>query len=219
MTTKPHTLIVAVLTASLIVACSNREPAKEIEKKDSVAVEAIIDSVPVAAVTEKLNPPPPPPPPPMSVKPQSYTVPTIQTIEDEDESNSLNLEPDLPLPDAGVALSPYAENNEKIYSIVDENATFKGGQEAFMQFIENNLQSPSELGSEDVSGTTIVKFVVGFDGNLSNIRVGKSSGNSALDNEAVRVIKKTSGKWNPSKINGKPVSSHVSVPITFDIDE
>ena len=45
-----------------------------------------------------------------------------------------------------------------------------------------------------------------------NILVGKCL---SLDNESIRVVKLTSGKWKPGIINGKPVRIYFTLPISF----
>jgi len=214
MKNKIHSLIVAVLTTLLMAACSNREPAKEIEKKDSVAVEAFIDSVPVAAVTEKLNPPPPPPPP----KLLPFTPPQIVVEEPNNEEDFQNSHDDVEQNVISDAPFDLPNVNEDItYTVVEQIATYPGGTDAMMRYINGHLTYPTLAKEQGLEGTVQARFVVNKDGKISQLTVTKSSGSNLLDEEAIRVLK-SMPKWTPAVINGKNVNSYFTVPVTFRLD-
>ena len=50
--------------------------------------------------------------------------------------------------------------------------------------------------------------------NVTNVKVLRGIG-GGCDEEAVRVIKLTSGKWKPGKQNGKTVQVLMTIPIKF----
>ncbi len=217
------TPFISIFVIALLIsmsACSNRESAKTVEKKDSIAIETNVDSIPVAGVTEKLNPPPPPPPPSSSkeIKPSQKT--NIQPTNDEQESIYTSLKKSkLDRPELELGIERQIEETDSVFTIVDEKAKFRGGQDAFNLYLEDKLIYPEKLFAQNISGTTYVKFIVEKNGIVRDVTVVKTSGQNALDIEAVRVIKKTSGKWAPGKIKGQAVSSYLSLPIVFEIDE
>jgi len=93
---------------------------------------------------------------------------------------------------------------------VDEVAYFIGGDDAQMKFFIKNAQAP-----EEGSGTTRVKFVVSKDGSISRVTVKKKAIDCPeCDEEAVRLVK-AMPRWEPGKVNGIPVDSYFTIPITF----
>ena len=64
-----------------------------------------------------------------------------------------------------------------------------------------------------IAGRTDIFFMVGSDGNISDIRLYRSVEYS-LDEEAIRLIKQ-SPKWEPAFQNGRKVNAYRRQPITF----
>ncbi|MFD0766235.1 TonB family protein [Mucilaginibacter lutimaris] len=90
---------------------------------------------------------------------------------------------------------------------------FKGGYQAFGQYLGNNIVYPTYARKNMIQGRVILTFVVEKDGKLSDIKVVKSV-DPVLDTEAVRVLEK-SPKWLPGIIMGQPVRVQYSVPVNF----
>ncbi|MFI5157993.1 MAG: energy transducer TonB [Sphingobacteriales bacterium] len=92
---------------------------------------------------------------------------------------------------------------------------FKGGQGALYTFISQKIVYPEYSRQNCISGTVKVSFVVDKNGNVTNARVSEGLGID-LDDEALRVIKLTSGKWiMPVRYN--PVT--IIVPIRFEANQ
>jgi periplasmic protein TonB len=62
----------------------------------------------------------------------------------------------------------------------------------------------------------MVYFVINKDGTVSDITV--EDGNKDLQREAVRMVQKTSGKWESGKLKGKSIRVRAKMPIAFTID-
>ena len=86
-------------------------------------------------------------------------------------------------------------NDDEIFSIVENEPEYPGGEEALYKFISKNIVYPKSAREKGIQGTVLVEFVVEKDGKLSNIKVIRSA-DPALDAEAVRVISKMP-KWKP----------------------
>jgi outer membrane biosynthesis protein TonB len=56
------------------------------------------------------------------------------------------------------------------------------------------------------------------DGTVCDLKVLKSVG-FGCDEETLRVIQLSSGKWKPAKIRGKMIKSKHTIPINFLISE
>ena len=109
------------------------------------------------------------------------------------------------------------DSSADITPIDDEEkmAQFKGGEMALLTFLIENMKYPeSEMNSPEPSVRVIVSFNILTDGSVDDIEVRKSGG-EAFDAEAVAVVKKTSGRWEPAEKDGKPVVSQFTIPITF----
>ena len=101
-------------------------------------------------------------------------------------------------------------------TVLETFPVFKGGEEAFMKYIEENLVYPEKAKEDSITGKVVVRFVVEADGSITNVEVIRSS-NKILDKEAVRVIKNMP-KWIPGKQEKTPVRMVMVVPINFQME-
>lgn len=98
--------------------------------------------------------------------------------------------------------------------IADQIAEYKGGVSALLAFLNENIKYPVEAKAAGVSGRVIVSFTIGADGSVSDVKVRKGV-DEALDAEAVRVVKLTSGQWEPASNDGVPVATVYTLPVSF----
>jgi protein TonB len=140
---------------------------------------------------------------------KSQTVPPTSIMRDE---IILDMEGDVSPP-----IPPTSnDEEEKIYTLVEQNAEYNGGTAALLKFISSTIVYPEYAKENEIQGRVFIKFIVSTDGSLSDIKVARSvPGGKMLDDEAIRVIKLTSGKWNPARQNGKPVSCNMTLPVVF----
>lgn len=95
---------------------------------------------------------------------------------------------------------------EKEYVPVHIQASFPGGEQAWIDFLRRYLQTPDEL--EPGSRVEVrIKFRIDTDGSLSGFEVIKSGG-SRFDKEVLRVLKKMP-RWIPAEQN------HIKVPVFY----
>ncbi|MCU0468456.1 MAG: energy transducer TonB [Arcicella sp.] len=97
-----------------------------------------------------------------------------------------------------------------------EPAEFKGGMQGFGMFLQGTLKYPSAAQRANVSGQVHTSFDICTDGTLCDYQILKSVG-FGCDEEALRVIKLSSGKWKPSKERGRLVKAKFTLPITFQL--
>ena len=90
---------------------------------------------------------------------------------------------------------------------------FVGGEEALMNWIEENITYPVLAEVTGVEGKVVVTFDVNDDGTISNVKV-KNSVNSILDEEVVSKVE-SMPKWIPARQNGRPVKMKYTLPINF----
>lgn len=97
-----------------------------------------------------------------------------------------------------------------IYTYVEQMPVYPGGINALMQYIGSNIK----YSKNQPEGKVMVSFVVDKDGTVKDVQAYESL-DEALDQECVRVIQETSGKWQPGIQDGKPVAVRYVVPINF----
>lgn len=129
-------------------------------------------------------------------------------------------EPVVPLLQTSTAplkLGGFTENNHPEITRVEIEARFPGGEEAWVRFLERNLNSniPVDNGAPAGQYTVVVSFVVDREGHISDVMALNDPGYGTAA-EAVRVIKK-SKQWIPAVQNGANVIYRQKEAITFRV--
>lgn len=108
----------------------------------------------------------------------------------------------------------------KVYALVDKKAQFKGGSDAFADFVNKHVIYPERSKRKGITGHITVSFVVGKDSSVSKVKsVTKvTRRNTEIVNEAIRVIESTGNNWIPAMLNGEFVKSYCVVSISFVLD-
>ena len=112
---------------------------------------------------------------------------------------------------AAIGQSP----DDSIFTVVEKNPEFPGGEAALMKYIAESLVYPQIAMENGIGGRIYCKFVVEKDGSVSNVEVTRAF-NQYLDREAIRVLKSLP-KFKPGTHKGQPVRVYYSVPVTFKI--
>jgi len=107
-------------------------------------------------------------------------------------------------------------NIHHVITLIEQEASFPGGNNRLFSFIRRNLRSPEEARKKGLEGVVTISFFVEKDGRLEDVKVEKSV-SPELDAEAVRVIK-SSPVWFPAIQNSKAVRQSFKVPVTFKIN-
>lgn len=95
------------------------------------------------------------------------------------------------------------------------NPEFQGGDISdFTLWVNSQLDYSLVEGIKEGVRTVVVEFVVGKDGSVRDVNAIFGT-HPALNNEAVRVVKK-SPKWKPAEQNGEKKSVKLSVPVVFE---
>ncbi|MCF2490566.1 energy transducer TonB [Dyadobacter sp. CY347] len=110
------------------------------------------------------------------------------------------------------------ENGEKrTYDNAIVQPQFKGGLNKMYRFLGENIRYPTDASQKGVTGRVYLSFVVCEDGSMCDYKVESGVG-FGLDDEALRVVKKMSGMWEPGMMRGKVVRVRYNLPINFQID-
>ncbi|HAQ21245.1 MAG TPA: hypothetical protein DCR40_18740 [Prolixibacteraceae bacterium] len=82
------------------------------------------------------------------------------------------------------------------------------------EFLLNFIEYPQESVSWETQGTEVVSFVVTPSGEVTDFKFINSAC-PKMDEEVMRVLRLTSGKWQPGTINGKKVPMEKEISIAF----
>lgn len=96
-------------------------------------------------------------------------------------------------------------------------AQFPGGEKAMNTYITKNLKYPQVSINNGIEGIVTLRFLVKTDGSLNNITVVRLV-DPDLEAEAIRLVKGMPA-WTPAKVDGTPIDSESSLPITFTLPD
>jgi protein TonB len=118
-----------------------------------------------------------------------------------------------------VELPTVVEDENKVFTKVEIDASFPGGNTAWRRFLQNNLNAstPVDKGAPPGTYTVYVRFIVSKNGAISDV-VAETKHGYGMEEEAIRVIKK-GPKWKPGIQNGKEVNAYKKQPITFIVSD
>ncbi|MDD3876163.1 MAG: energy transducer TonB [Bacteroidales bacterium] len=161
-------------------------------------------------ITRQETPPPPAPPTPT----------TILNIVDDDVEIEQELDIDAEATETTeiveyvpIVVEEEAVVEAEIFLVVEDPATFPGGEPARMRFLQENIRYPQIAREMGIQGTAYVTFVVEPNGSLTNIRVLRGIG-GGCDEEAIRVVS-IMPRWVPGKQRGQAVRVQFNMPIRF----
>ncbi|MDZ4794670.1 MAG: energy transducer TonB [Bacteroidota bacterium] len=104
---------------------------------------------------------------------------------------------------------------EMVFEKVEIEASFTGGAEAWIKFLENNLNAgvATDNSAPDGHYTVIIQFVVDKEGKVSNIKA-LTRHSYGMEAEVIRLLKKAP-RWNPAIQDGRTVKAYRKQPVTF----
>lgn len=105
---------------------------------------------------------------------------------------------------------------DDIFMIVENPPTFKGGDDARIKYLVENIEYPEAARQDSASGTVYISFIIEKNGEVSSPKLVRSP-HPALGAEAMRVIENMPA-WNPGKQRGQAVRVQFTMPIKFNLD-
>lgn len=98
---------------------------------------------------------------------------------------------------------------------LEKEAEFTGGMNAWIRFIQRNLNADVPVKNRAAVGqyTVVVRFVVEKDGSIGQVRPMTHFG-FGMEEEVVRMLKR-SPNWSPGRQRGRKVKAYHMQPITF----
>jgi protein TonB len=234
-----------LLTAALAIGLFLASVFADIMGSKKVEQIDVLDTQ-MAEIKKNDAPPPPPPPPPPKAPPPpeinqiKFTPPKIvkdeevkadekiEEIKEDQVISTKTVESDnkvaivqAPVEDKGtqVTEAPKSDDEDKIFTKVENEAAFPGGEAAWRRYLEKNLNAstPVDNGAPEGTYQVVVRFIVSKDGSISDVQAESKHG-YGMEDEAVKIIKK-GPKWTPALQNGRNVNAYRRQPITFVVQE
>ncbi len=240
-------ITIALVTTVVIIALFfiGSVIASNLHSKDEVKPMNVND-LSLKAIQPNEPPPPPPPPPPKLPPPPpvatiAFTPPKVvkdqevvkppPEIKDLDsakvDTKTVEGTKDVgvvapPSEDKGtqvVAAPPPKEDEDKVFTKVEIDAQFPGGNAAWTKYVTKAIQADIDELQEDPSnnGTCVVRFIVDKTGKVSDVEATTMKG-SKLAEIATNAIRK-GPNWTPAQQNGRYVNAYRLQPVTFTIQE
>ncbi len=102
-----------------------------------------------------------------------------------------------------------------VYTIVDKEASYPGGEKALSRFLVSNIIYPRRAQKKNIEGTVLIQFIVKKNGGIEKAKILKGIG-GGCDVEALRVVKEMPN-WNPGEQDGVAVDMFFTLPISFSL--
>lgn len=194
----------------------------EPEEKDEIIVEPV-EAPPMPKLEPTIGFPPPVITDAADVRPEEQMLAQEELFSSTERIGSRTVESDNPdgehiddvLRDRGDGVGSGTGSNPDPDPVdfVEQMPQFPGGQSALMSYLGSNMRYPAMAIENEIEGRVVVKFVVGKDGNISNVQIIKTL-DPSCDKEAVRVVK-SMPKWVAGRQNGHPVAVYFTLPVVF----
>ncbi len=220
---------ISLIVALIIIGAAVAYPviAAYINKNRIIMEDKTVGAEMLDIPKEDLPPPPPPPPPPEQlVEKVKFTAPIVTTdsvetnmVSQDDLSAKANTE--APAVEENIVMEePKAQVIEQvapkeIFTVVEEQPSYPGGEDARMRFLQENIKYPEEAKELNIDGRVFVTFVVETDGSITDVKIVRGIG-AGCDEEAIRVVK-SMPRWVPGKQRGTPVRVQFNLPIRFKL--
>jgi TonB family protein len=102
---------------------------------------------------------------------------------------------------------------KKIYTVLEVQPQFPGGESGLLKFISSNLKYPLSALQSNIRGRVITRFVVNELGKVENPEILRSL-DPSLDKEALRLVSSLPD-FTPGELKGKKVAVWYTLPINF----
>jgi len=102
------------------------------------------------------------------------------------------------------------------FTIADLAPSIKSGQVSIFKLLSENIKADSTMLQSELLEKILVYFVIDPDGNLIETKVLK--GSEIIGNQAIDILKTTSGAWQAGLCNCEPISVEIYLPIHINLN-
>lgn len=174
----------------------------------------------IVVTTQEDFPMPPPPPSQVSNSESKEFNIVDDDVEIKQDFNVVSFEPNANILSSIGKINVQIDKNtpideQVIYTSVEKEASYPGGEEALINFLSKSLKYPQLAKEIGTKGKVVVGFIVEKDGSITDIKLIRDIG-AGCGQEAKRVVS-LMPKWSPAQQKGKPVRQQFFLPITFQL--
>ena len=174
----------------------------------------------IVVTTQEDFPMPPPPPSQVSNSESKEFNIVDDDVEIKQDFNVVSFEPNANILSSIGKIDVQIDKNtpideQVIYTSVEKEASYPGGEEALINFLSKSLKYPQLAKEIGTKGKVVVGFIVEKDGSITDIKLIRDIG-AGCGQEAKRVVS-LMPKWSPAQKKGKPVRQQFFLPITFQL--
>jgi periplasmic protein TonB len=170
------------------------------------------------------------PPPVRMPEPEAAPPPEQEMVMEEPPPEEPEEEPPEPPPESAPDLDMALDVGDLSlgtgggFALSIPNFAMGGGDDAFgggdletppQPYVKSQPVYPSNLLSKGVGGKVEIACVIDAGGGVSSTKIRKSSGNSSLDEAALKAVRKW--KFKPAVRGGKKVKATCVVPFNFEV--
>ena len=103
----------------------------------------------------------------------------------------------------------------KIYTQVDKQPEFPGGNDALFQYLGKTITYPAAAKEAGTTGKVYVSFVIKRDGSISTVKMLRGIGNGC-DEVAMEAVQNMPN-WSPGEIKNQSVRTQFVLPVNFTL--
>lgn len=112
---------------------------------------------------------------------------------------------------------PVSDDEAIPFQLVEQKPSFNGGDaNEFSMWVNSHIKYPEDAKKNGITGRVTLQYSIEADGRIADVKVLRSSGDKALDAEALRVVS-MSPKWKPGMQKGNPVRVTYTFPVIFQL--
>lgn len=157
------------------------------------------------------------------VEQQITSPPVVQKTVKVDESKEIKQEQALVKPSINNDIDNKSDkllntNSGKNTSTDAKDSSPKAGINSNSQYMGGKPEYPSYAEENNIEGTVVLNVLVGSDGKAKKVILAKSSGESVLDNSALKHVQGAGNKFKPMIKDGNPVEGWITFAIKFKLD-
>ena len=105
---------------------------------------------------------------------------------------------------------------DSIFISYDSLATFPGGDDAMITYINENIKYPQEAINNLLEDKVYAKVCITETGKIGNVEIVKGE-YEILNKEAIRVLSQMP-YWNPARSQGRNTCCSYTIPVNYKID-
>lgn len=106
-------------------------------------------------------------------------------------------------------LKSYAQSQDQVFTIVQQEPEFPGGQNAMYDYIYNNMTRPEGY----INATVYIQLIISKTGAVSSYKILKGP-DAVLDSAAIKCARSFPA-WTPGVQDGKKVNVAYNIPFSF----